>query len=573
MASILTDEDNEDLQRAIAMSLESNQKAMATAQDHETNSNAGPTTSSRFNAFLRNLTMSNHEHLTSTKQTGSMSFDRKALEQERLARAASRRRQKSISPPPRKRARVEDPNTRTELPAILSTFHQKISGGAVASSAMHCALPSGLRFPFGTIKKTWSARHTSDERTIKIEDIIDKNNVHTAVLSSFMIDPDWILSTKFNTRRTKFYMILHAKTQAEKAMLRDDFDGLDQARLCMPKLTGMIGCQHSKLMLLFFSGFLRVVIPSANLTDYDWGETGFMENSVFLIDLPRRRDGSEASLETLPSFAQSLLRFLKNQDVTQDVRDGILNFDFSKTERLAFVHTSAGSHFNMNMHSTGLPGLSAAVRELGLETDEDIQVDFAASSIGNLNYQTINCIYEAARGKDITTTASSERIKNQNAKIKANMRIYFPTHDTVRESLGGPENAGTICLDSSFWKSAHFPRDIFRDYQSTRKGLLSHNKILLVRGKKSDGSPIAWAYIGSANCSDSAWGRMVAKEAKINCNNWESGVLVPVENPPQDLTDLTRTFESILDVPFVYGEGKGLEYSGKKPWFFKEHRF
>jgi len=35
---------------------------------------------------------------------------------------------------------------------------------------------------------------------------------------------------------------------------------------------------HSKLMLLFHPEYLRVVVPTANLTNYDWGETGVMEN-------------------------------------------------------------------------------------------------------------------------------------------------------------------------------------------------------------------------------------------------------------------------------------------------------
>jgi hypothetical protein len=32
-------------------------------------------------------------------------------------------------------------------------------------------------------------------------------------------------------------------------------------------------------MLLFHSGYLRIVVPTANLTPYDWGELGgLMEN-------------------------------------------------------------------------------------------------------------------------------------------------------------------------------------------------------------------------------------------------------------------------------------------------------
>jgi Tyrosyl-DNA phosphodiesterase len=43
-------------------------------------------------------------------------------------------------------------------------------------------------------------------------------------------------------------------------------------------MDGNINCMHSKLMLLAHKTHLRVVIPSANLTAYDWGETGCLEN-------------------------------------------------------------------------------------------------------------------------------------------------------------------------------------------------------------------------------------------------------------------------------------------------------
>ena len=35
---------------------------------------------------------------------------------------------------------------------------------------------------------------------------------------------------------------------------------------------------HSKLQILKFKDFLRIVIPTGNLTRHDWGETGVLEN-------------------------------------------------------------------------------------------------------------------------------------------------------------------------------------------------------------------------------------------------------------------------------------------------------
>jgi hypothetical protein len=419
------------------------------------------------------------------------------------------------------------------------------------------------------VKKTWAAYHPIDERTIRVDDIIDQNTVRTAVLSTFMLDPDWILAGKFDLTRTKFYMILHAKDAPQKAMYKQDFDGIKSARVCLPKLTGMIGCQHSKLMLLFFVDHVRIVVPSANLVDFDWGETGTMENSAFIIDLPRRGDAeSKQIFEDLPPFGRSLQHFLKNQEVAIDVRNGLLGFDYSATKRLAFVHTSAGAFHDADVVQTGLPSLSAAVQQLGLDTTDDVQVDFAASSIGSLKDETINTIYAAAQGRDITSALSRERLKRSDAKVKANMRIYFPTADTVKTSIGGFDSAGTICLNADYWNKPGFPREIFRDYKSTRQGLLSHNKLMFVRGRRKDGTAVAWVYVGSANCSESAWGRMVTKGVKLSCNNWEAGVLIPVETPPDDLSDLGEVFKSVMDVPFESGESKGLEYGNRKPWFF-----
>ncbi len=41
---------------------------------------------------------------------------------------------------------------------------------------------------------------------------------------------------------------------------------------------GAMGAMHSKLMLLKYERYMRIVVPTGNLMSYDWGETGTMEN-------------------------------------------------------------------------------------------------------------------------------------------------------------------------------------------------------------------------------------------------------------------------------------------------------
>jgi hypothetical protein len=45
-----------------------------------------------------------------------------------------------------------------------------------------------------------------------------------------------------------------------------------------------VNCMHSKLQLLAHPTHLRVVVPSANLTPYDWGETGVIENVTISVN-------------------------------------------------------------------------------------------------------------------------------------------------------------------------------------------------------------------------------------------------------------------------------------------------
>lgn len=43
-------------------------------------------------------------------------------------------------------------------------------------------------------------------------------------------------------------------------------------------MEGQVNCMHSKLMLLFHPNYLRIAVPTANLTAVDWGEHSLMEN-------------------------------------------------------------------------------------------------------------------------------------------------------------------------------------------------------------------------------------------------------------------------------------------------------
>lgn len=497
------------------------------------------------------------------------------MEQERLARLAARKRKASISPPPLQREEHKE----EKKPKRVDTMNPSSNvTTAISHSSGKSTQPTEtltLQFPNGVIQKTWVKGQPRTGNDIKIEEILRKDELRTAFFSSFMWDPEWIFH-KINTRKTNIILCMQAKTDIERQQHREDaqIQGFTNIRLVFPPLNGAYTCMHSKLMLLFYPGFLRIVVPTANLTEYDWGETGVMENSVFLLDLPRMSEkGAE---EDVTLFGQELLYFLDRMQAPQNLRDGLLKFDFSSTRHLAFIHNVFGPHFGKDIERTGFPGLSKAVQHLELQTDPDtLQLDIASSSIGSLTASTIANLYEAARGAHVIKEPKAAKSRPTTNTVPAlqNVRVHFPTEDTVVKSLGGPNNAGTIALPEKYFNKPDFPRSIFRDYESKRVGILSHNKLIFARGTRSkevaNNRAIAWVYIGSSNLSESAWGGLVIdrsrKELKLTCRNWECGVLMAVPDA-SSVDDLEKTFDSVVDIPFRH---PGQAYGARKPWNFR----
>ncbi|KAG5296149.1 tyrosyl-DNA phosphodiesterase domain-containing protein [Histoplasma capsulatum G186AR] len=503
---------------------------------------------------------------SSNPLAGILGIDRKKMEEERLARL-NRKRKASSTPgsPALKHASImmkcEDVPASAAVPGPhLRANAPRVSGNEtinIGTSSHPMPLPSApLQFPKGAVKKTWAFGYDRTGDDIKFEEVVQKSDLELAVLSSYMWNVDWMFS-KFDIKTTRFLLIMGEKEEDKKRELENDTKSMGSVRLCFPPMEPQVNCMHSKLMLLFHPDYLRIVVPSANLVPFDWGEQGgVMENIVFLIDLPRKSPDSGNDPQT--PFLDELVYFLQASTVNEQIIKKMLRFDFSATKDIAFIHTIGGSHTDPKWEKTGLCGLGRAITSLNLQTSQDINLDYITSSVGSLNEQFLRSIYLAAQGdnglKELTLRTSrtfpSEKWgvvtnKSDGAKWKDKFRVYFPSLNTVRNSKGGIENAGTICFQSKWYNSATFPKDIMRDNISRREGLLMHNKMLFVRPDKPITSVknnsirySGWTYVGSANLSESAWGRLVLDRAttkpKLNCRNWECGVVIPIRHNDEE---------------------------------------
>jgi hypothetical protein len=425
-----------------------------------------------------------------SKPSGLFGLDRKAMEQERIAR---KRKANEISTDV-KPDQVAKPAILRDKVKEVGTAKQSFPASRPSSSTSTPSTPvsSTLKFAKGAVKKTWCFGYPRKD-DIKLEEVLDARNLNLAVLSAFQWDVEWVLK-KITNPTAKMVLVMQAKEEATRKQYEQETSSMSNLRLCFPPMPGQVNCMHSKLMLLSYTTHLRVVIPSANLMPYDWGETGVMENMVFLIDLPRLPQGHLTSPENMTFFGTELIYFCTAMNLGLDIVASLYKFDFSATACMAFVHTIGGEHKGVGdpWRRTGYCGLGRAIQNLGLKSDNEVQVDWIASSIGAVKEDLLISLYLACQGDDGMTEYSWRKLKASSFRkepriyteqaavkdcVKRNLKLYFPSRDTVFASKGGPQNAGTICFQSKWYDAETFPKTLLYDYQSARIGLLMHTKV------------------------------------------------------------------------------------------------
>lgn len=217
------DESDEELKQAILMSLEGAKHRAEVSHLQGPASPPGPLES--FQAASPEI----------PKPQGLFGMDRKQMEQERLARLAKRKA--GSSPPPAqpapKASRIVD--TRP-LPTAQIPSSQKIPKPFVRNSTAPNDPATGvqptarpvLQFPLGAVKKTHVAYAPRTGNEITIEEVFQREDLNVAVLSSFLWDIEWLFS-KFDTKKTKFILIMGAKEESTVRM--DPSSTCGQSRL------------------------------------------------------------------------------------------------------------------------------------------------------------------------------------------------------------------------------------------------------------------------------------------------------------------------------------------------------
>ncbi|OBZ81552.1 Tyrosyl-DNA phosphodiesterase 1 [Choanephora cucurbitarum] len=379
---------------------------------------------------------------------------------------------------------------------------------------------SETRYWDGVVKLTYVQGFVGPDY-IRFQDIVQKHQLKKALVTAFVCSMDFI--NQHFPMDVNVCIVTHGRPAIRKQV--------HSHRIIIqpPLKDDRYGVFHPKLMLLFHSTSMRVVIGSANLERYDYEE---LENVVFIQDFPKM-DTSHASIESLPAFAKNICDLLDQMQVPTSVKDELLHYDFSKAKAHIVSSVSGVFEGEEDYKRYGHTRLASIVKEItGSITDlsQLPKVEMQTSSLGSMTVHYLQELFKSFCGV-LPYKAGKLLEKNQVPPID----IIYPTQETVESSKLGPPGAGTICLGKTAWQKATFPKQVMCDSISQRQGTLMHSKYIiatLLKPAPNKKDIRGWIYCGSHNATTSAWGKFVvardSKQPKMSISNWELGVVLPL---------------------------------------------
>ncbi|KZO92068.1 phospholipase D/nuclease [Calocera viscosa TUFC12733] len=414
--------------------------------------------------------------------------DRAKLEQERLARQ-KRHLDERASRNGTKRPRTESPPPSSSSPASSP----EVKRTALPSVAEKTVDPNHGYFWDGEIRQTGNAHVKIDPKRprFNITDIVSPtSDLEFVLLSSYCTDTPW-LTTFLPIDRPLLLVVDPDHDQRSHAGLKHL--GIGDWLRVTPRIWQSRGVMHIKLMLLFHkSGRLRIVLPTANLVDYDWRD---IENTVFVQDLPSIHDPSAEDPQShdFPTYLWGVLKSLNvpagllnlvntgyHSLPIQSLADLQNKWDWSKV-KAKLVASVAGNYegwYNVRMY--GHPRLAAVIRDIGAppKKGKQLNIECQGSSVGNYTTQYLNEVYKSCCGTDPISWIDTPKARLSKLPWPP-VKILFPTLQTVDESVFGRNGGGSFFCRKMYWHKAGAPKQLFHNAKAKDGPVLMHTKMIV----------------------------------------------------------------------------------------------
>jgi len=326
------------------------------------------------------------------------------------------------------------------------------------------------------------------------------------------------------------------------------------------------GSSHSKILLLVYPDFLRLVVTSCNMMDID---TALGDNHWYIHDLRKLSSRATSEPSSFEAGFLAHLQALGTPDVFLDSIRGM--YDYS-TVKVHLVTSVPGVCAGIKAEKHGLLRLRHVIQALDLKLPEkesdELRLEICAASIGNLSAKWLNGFNDCALGQETIGVAGE-------GCAVPDLRLIYPSVGDVKKAHNSAQDAASnIGCHIRPWDNAPDGiKNIFHHYESKDTGRLFHQKLILAYNPRNTNAPPYYIYVGSANLSQSAWGALEqdkkGNEATCNTklvklNNFECGVVVPGHLIEGLLEPGTESWQSGI-VPYVQ-TGKRYNLPKDRPW-------
>ncbi|TVY17826.1 Tyrosyl-DNA phosphodiesterase 1 [Lachnellula arida] len=324
---------------------------------------------------------------------------------------------------------------------------------------------------------------------------------------------------------------------------------------------------HSKILVLIYPGFLRIVITSCNMMNID---TMLGDNHWYIHDLPKLSSPATSEPSTFEAGLIAHLKALSTPDVFLDSIRGMYDYAAVKVHLVTSV---PGVCTGVKAEAHGLLRLRRVIQDLDLKMPEkesgELRLEVCAASVGNLSAKWLNAFNDCALGKETIEVASEDC-------AVPDLKLFYPSIGDVKKAHESSQDAASNigCHTRPWDKALDGIKNIFHHYDSKDTGRLFHQKLILAYNPRDTNAPPYYVYVGSANFSQSAWGAL-ENDKKANtpptCNiklvkliNFECGVVIPGSLVESLLEPGTKNWQSGI-VPYVQ-TGKRYDLPKDRPW-------
>ena len=289
---------------------------------------------------------------------------------------------------------------------------------------------------------------------------------------------------------------------------KENYYGYSNWTVATPEKNSSWGVFHTKLWLIQFGGFLRVVVGTGNLHLADWS---VWSNALWYQDFPlKQKDQPPKTLK------KSEEEFDKDRDFEQTLRASVESMFGKETAHLFKIKLGDYSFENVDVVLIpSIPGSYNVDQQKGqgiakirrvvshyLKTEkialEKPVLTANSTSLGDFSEGFLKLMYSSFTGE------SECDLKN--------VRLVYPSEDHVQNSQVPPD---PLFFSRKNWEQSPASRRVFHalepNPQHPIRGLMPHLKTVAVESQAASDNVIL--YVGSHNFTKAAWGS-VTKASK-----------------------------------------------------------